>query len=305
MFARKLSSTTDPRLRSLLQKAVRRGYSRVAEQTVRALDRNGDSAWLRARSVVITFEECWPLARQLDVTKTVDSKIRALVSAAVSVKYKDAAGLGALAYAHSEGDATVLIASSDTSPIRLVTEALKRPSSFFEWCEKSFTSQDQSDIVKAARRYLGSAGWAWDKACILAAAYLAVKTRVPTTSVARAPDHEFPYWVALDKHTPQGKDTLRQVAKKMKKPYRQILWASFYFESALVNELGMSPWWEVEKLWRLRKAGLSIDEAETIWDQAREHMRHLLRQDGEMLKTTVEFGTGAQDGLTPQHELQL
>jgi len=254
---------------------------------------------------VITFEECWPLASKLDVNKTLDSKIHALVSVARSIKFKDAGSLGALAYAHSAGDNSVLALADETGPIRLVAEAIKRPGAFFEWCNKNCTSQVQLDIVRAARRYLGSAGWAWDKACILAAAYLASAATPPQVIEINTDEQDFPYWVALDKHTPQGKNALRSIAREVKKPYRQLLWASFYFESALVTESGPSPWWEVERLWRLRKAGLSVDEAKLLWESVLKKMQDLLALDAIDLKTVVEYETGSYDKVGPQGDLRL
>ena len=69
MFLKTPKASTDQRVRSLLQKAARRGYADVVELALTRLDRSGDKTWLRSRTVVITFEECWPLAAALSVTR--------------------------------------------------------------------------------------------------------------------------------------------------------------------------------------------------------------------------------------------
>src|SRR5438067_1153890 len=104
MFLKPRRPTTDPRLRSLLQKAARRGAVAVAEQSARCLDAMGDKTWLRSRAVVITFEESWPCASTLALDRTPVSKRDALLVVAKIVKQKDAAGLGALSHALSEKD---------------------------------------------------------------------------------------------------------------------------------------------------------------------------------------------------------
>ena len=81
-------------------------------------------------------------------------------------------------------------------------------------------------------------------------------------------EENFPFWAALDKHTPQGKIGLREVANKTRIPWRQLNWASFYFASANVNELAPSRRWKNEVELRLGKVGLSVHEAESIWAKA-------------------------------------
>ena len=72
-------------------------------------------------------------------------------------------------------------------------------------------------------------------------------------------------WVALDKHTPQGKDAIREACKAVGTQYRKAIWCGFYFESAKVNNLCPSPWWDAERAWRLRKVGLDDQAAEALW----------------------------------------
>ena len=295
MFVKQRKDSTDPRLRSLLQKAVRRGHSGVVESTARRLDAARDKAWLRSRAVVITFEECWPLAQQLSISTQFDSRLAAFLRVASAEKQKDAAGLGTLAYAFSEGDQTILDVVPDRWALRTVSEALRRPLAFFEWAQGNCTSPTALQIVDAARRYLAAATWGWDKACIIAGAFLATTVGVPESRKASNTEGAFPYWVALDKHTPQGKEILHEIARERSISYRHLIWSSFYFESAKVNALGESPWWKAERAWRLTRAGLTAEAAEQLWEGLHAVIAERLRPEAEELRSVVETN-GASPG---------
>ncbi len=288
MFLKPPKASTDQRVRSLLQKAVRRGYAQVVELALARLDRSGDKTWLRSRAIVITFEECWPLAASLSIDRELSSKRNALLSVAKAAKQKDAAGLGALAHAYQEGDQSMLDCVPDRYQLRIVSEALQRPGDFFEWILSRSRTQRSTDVIRSSERYLPAATWPWDKACILAGALLATLGDMPTMEPAETQPGEFPYWVALDKHTPEGKVALTEAAKEVKSSYRRLIWASFYCESTRVNRLLPSPWWDAERTWRLRRAGLSADAAEELWSRARPLVRQRLEGKAASLKEFVE-----------------
>lgn len=288
MFLKTPRASTDQRVRSLLQKAARRGYAQIVELALARLDRSGDKTWLRSRAVVITFEECWPLAASLSIDRELSSKRTALLSVTEAAKQKDAAGLGALAHAYQEGDQSMADCVPDRRVLRIVSEALGRPGAFFDWVLGQSRSQQTTDVIRSAHRYLPAATWQWDRACILAGALLATIGDMPTIEPADAPSEEFPYWVALDKHTPEGKVALAEVAKQVNSSYRRLIWASFYCESARVNRLLSSPWWDAERTWRLRRAGLSWDAAVELWSHARPLIHQRLEVEAAALKKFVD-----------------
>lgn len=294
MFLKQRKATTDPRLRSLLQKAARRGNATTVEKVARRLYETGDRTWLRSRAAVITFEECWPLAGLLFLERGAESKVDALMRVARAVKQKDAAGLGAMAYAFHEGDTSTLIGLHDTKPVRFVSEALSRPAAFFDWSASRCVSDAQFQVVRAAKAYLAAATWGWDKTCILAGAYLASAGPVPTVDLASQSDESFPYWVAFDKHTPQGKEALHTAALELGISYRQIIWAGFYLESAQTNALAESSWWEIEKAWRLKKAGLTISSASEVWERVRPILKRLILSEEINLREFVEMNRQEQ-----------
>ena len=297
MFLKKRKASTDPRLRSLLQKAARRGYPDVVELVARRLYDNGDRTWMRSRAVVITFEECWPLAQRLALSKEPESKFAALREVTSVVKQKDAAGLGALGFAYHEGDHSMVHIVPDPWALRMVSEAIDRPQAFFEWAASHSRSEASAKIVDSAKRYLAAATWGWDKACIIAGAFLAVTKSIPDLEMAPIHDTAFPFWVALDKHTPQGKVELRRLSAEFNLPYRHLIWSNFYFESAVVNSITESPWWNVEMKWRLHRAGLTLETGAALWKKVRIILRDRLAVEADNLRAIVESPTNIRNGV--------
>ncbi len=297
MYLKQRKASTDPSLRSLLQKAARRGYSQVVEVTARRLNAIGDGTWLRSRAVVVTFEECWPLAQHLTLNRDPESRVAALAHVTRAVKQKDAAGLGALSFAYHEGDTSAVDHVPNAWAVRVVSEALERPVQFFSWATSQAPTKTSVDVIEAARRYLAAATWGWDKACILAGAFLAATGEVPTCDDGQPPDCDFPYWVALDKHTPDGKEVLRQLGIELGVSYRHLIWAGFYFESATVNSLSASPWFEAERAWRLKRAGLSLASGAELWSRVRSILPQRLHEAAQTLRKNAESTNQGQQGL--------
>ncbi len=293
MYLKKLRASTNPRLRSLLQKAVRRGAGDIVQATISNIITLGDRAWLRSRAVVITFEESWPLAQSLALTKDQQTKETALLRVSHATKQKDAAGLGALAFAYHEGDRSMLDIVLSKHALQIVAEGLDRPKDYFEWALSQCSSEESHCVVMAARDYIAAATWGWDKATILAAAFLAT-SGVPTLLPAKSTVSDFPYWVALDKHTPEGKEAFRRVGIKCRVAYRQLIWAGFYCESTVVNALEPSAWFDVERFWRLRKAGLNPENAERLWIRLRPVIRNELETTAADLRLQIESQKNVQ-----------
>jgi hypothetical protein len=273
--------------RSLLQKAVRRGDVALTRRTADHLGEVGDTSWLRQRTGVIVLEECWPLAADLDWSPGTRPLTRALARAAQAVKAKDATGLGSLAYARTKGDTSVLTGAATDCHVARLAEAIQEPATFWDWAQREAPSGRARTVVEAARQAHRRGGWPWDKAFIQAAAYLAVTDRVPEVQDAVPTATAFPFWVALDRHTPQGKVVLRTVAKQEGLPFRHLLWTSFYFEGAQLNQAAPSIWWELDVAWRLRKVGLDVEQGRAIWEHARPIVAAALRTQADELRAHV------------------
>ena len=292
----KANADTHQDCRSLIQKAVRRGNSNLVAKVVDHLYEIGDKNWLKQRIGVIIAEECWPLLVEWELPNTPEATIDLLSRVAWSVKFKDAAGLGSLAYALSEGDTSVLSGSDEDDYIRRIGEAAKDPNQYWNRIISECSNDREAALIERAKKVYRKGGWPWDKALTQAAAYLAVTDGIPKPQKVDKSNGEekFPFWAALDKHTPQGKTALRKVANQTRIPWRQLNWVSFYFESAIVNNLAPSRWWEKEREWRLSKAGLSVHKAQSIWTQAKPLFVELLQHESGLLEQCIDNSTPNQ-----------
>jgi hypothetical protein len=275
---------SDPRYRSLLQKAVRRGNVELVLTTSALLEDFGpkEKKWFGERTAVITFEECWPLGTDLIFNKRFHSKVAALVNVTRSFKAKDAAGLGSLGYTLSQGDPSVLDGSSDDKHVKIIASAIRRPNDFWNWIRSREKSDDQNALTQNALRFKNT-GFPWDRAFVLAAAYLAVVEGIPDINQSAEDDIPFPYWVALDQITPQGRRALRDIARDLHMQLSQLIWTYFYFEGSITNGTLKSKWWDKACDWRFRKVGMLREEALLLWEPAKIQVIEALAEDSRQL----------------------
>lgn len=266
----KSRSHIEARYRSLLQKAVRRGHTDLVLITSALLESLSpkEKNWYRTRTAIITFEECWPLGSELIFNRKFHSKVAALMKVTRSSKLRDAAGLGYLASALIEGDTAVLNGTTDDKHVRIIANAIKRPDAFWQWIAARKNSDDQKALIENAMRYKQE-GLPRDRAVIQAAAYLSVIEKPPPRYRPSLPDQAFPYWVAFDKHTPEGRLVLRDVSRDLHIPQPQLEWTCFYFEGAKTNGEIPSKWWTRNCRRHFKKVGLAIEEAHLLWEPAK------------------------------------
>ena len=306
---RKANPHTHQDCRSLLQKAVRRGNYTLVAKVVDHLYEIDDVRWLKQRVGVIIVEECWPLIGEWELPKKLEEQhaaIRDMLSrAAICAKFKDATGLGSLAYALSEGDNSVLTGSHEDADIKHISEAIRRGKEYWEWIVSQCPSALTTRLVKRASDAYRKGGWPWDRAFMQAAAYLAVTDSLPKLRAGPKSESKFPFWIALDKHTPQGKAALSKAAKKTGFPWRQLNWVSFYCESGLVHNLTPSRWWDKEVKWRLGKVGLSPEEAKSIWTKVRPVFIELLRDESRRLEQHLGISSSQPNNISDSKQLNL
>lgn len=274
-------SAVDDRLRSLLQKAVRRGHTELvasASAMIESRDPQPEE-WFDKRTAVIVFAECWPLGGQLRAARGLAGKVAALCRAAAASKLRDASGLGLLAFALARGDTATLDGSTRDKAVRLIARAIEHPAGFWDWVEGRPVEPPARELIANARRCKQGTR-PHDKAVIQAAAYLAATDRLP--EIAAAPEHEpgFPFWVAFDRHTPEGKRALHDVARDLHIPLPHLEWISYYFEGARTNAEIPSTWWQAYCAWRFRRIGVQPEEAHLIWEPARRQLVDALAEDG-------------------------
>ncbi len=281
----------DARFRSLLQKAIRRGNEALVLLTASYLQHSPKTGkgWLRSRAVVITFEECWPLGAQLIFNTRFHSKAAALVRVCRAVKTKAATGLGVLALALAEGDRSVLSGDSPSDrSIRIIADAVRRPDDYWGWVLKQPADVTTGRLIDNAYRFK-NAGLPHDRAIIKAAVYLALKNGVPEVApyACQATVDAFPYWIALDQHTADGKEIYREVARDLFLPPYQLEWIGFYLEGAQTSCDVPCDWWQRYLDWQFNKAGITPATAREIWTDARPRLEAALARTGHRLHKTL------------------
>jgi hypothetical protein len=275
---------SDPRYRSLLHKAVRRGNVDLVLTTSALLQSLGskESRWYTGRAAILTFEECWPLGAELVFKRPYHSKVAALVKVTQAQKAKDAAGLGSMAYALSKEDRSVLTGSMAEKHIRIIANALERPDDFWDWIRSRAKTDNHNILLENATR-IKKTGFPWEKAFCLAGAYLGIVEGIPDIKQSMPSDSPFPYWIALDHQTPQGRRVLRDIARDLHIQLPQLIWTFFYFEGAITNSSLPSKWWQMACDWRFRKVGLKPEEAHLLWEPAKIQVKEALADDSRQL----------------------
>lgn len=280
----KISAQIDPRYRSLLQKASRRGHINLALTVSTYIGLSGPIAkrWFKQQATLTTFRVCWPLASELNFTRRFHSKVAAIINVTRSVKNQDAAGLGAMAYALDRGDRTVLTATPSDRELKIVANAIKRPDDFWAWIE------DQDNTGReAAIRYFRKIGNSFDRAIIMSAAYLTTVTEPQNVFWAEAQDDRFPYWVAFDHHVQQGQEALTRISKDLHIPLPQLIWIFFYFEGSRTQKRFSSVWWDRYCHWRFKKAGMTPEQAHLMWHSVRPQLTAALTEDAHSLHREI------------------
>ena len=281
----KSQADTDARYRSLLQKAVRRGHVDLVYTTSALLESSSSKErdWYRTRTAIITFEECWPFGCELIFNRKFHSKVAALIKVTRAQKIRDASGLGYLAYALHSGDTSVYDGTPADKDIRIVANAIQRPDDFWRWIATQKQSAHQASLIENATRFKHE-GLPRDKAVIQAAAYLAITSDIRVRFESRPPTESFPFWVVFDRHTPEGKLALRDVARDMHIQLPQLEWTCFYYEGSKTNGEAPSSWWDRRCKWHFQKAGLHAEEAHLLWEPAKQQMIDALAGEARSLQ---------------------
>ncbi len=281
---------TEQICRSLLQKSVRRGATSVTEKAAIHLIQKGDTAWLKNRLGVITFEESWTRVSELQFTTDESSLIKQYIDLSNISKNKDAAGLGSLAYELSKGvTSTISMRDPENKHIKIVAEAIKRPDDFWRWTKKIRLDTVGKNFLEKAELGHRLAGWPWDKAFALASAYLFVSHDIPEVTLQSPKEIiDFPFWVAIDKHTSTGKQALLKCSEKFNLNKTVIGWIQFYLESAKCENLETSPWWEREKSWRLESEGVGGDKSTIIWNNISDFIKEIVAAEASNIKEELE-----------------
>ena len=273
--------------RSLLQKAVRRGEVKIVEKVVKYLLSIGDIKWLGRRLTVIIYEECWTIGDQITDCNILEQ----YKNLTLTVKNKDAAGLATLAAKYNEGNWSALRGTKpQRDAITSVANAIKNPDAFWSWVKgQKLAFNKHHGRIKAAKVAVSKANFETDKAMMFAAAYFAVKDEIPiTTHVQPQQSKDFPYWIAYDKHTSEGKEIIIEACQKINIYASRGMQLAFYFEGALCNQLTASPYWHLSKDWQIENMGYTDTQADIIWNKLKPEIIELTKKRVEELRATLD-----------------
>ncbi len=279
----KISRKINPGYRSLLQKAVRRGHVDLVVTLSSLIGSLGamEKRWFGQQVAVMAFRMCWPLALELKITRPFHSKVAAMIKTARSVKNQDAAGLGAMAYAASKGELVPEQLSQDRA-IRIVSSSIQRPDDFWAWFDAESQTRPSPRLWSPGR-----GATLFDRAIIQAAAYLAVTTEPPELSTSDSIDDRFPYWIAFDHHTREGRRGLADISRDLNIPLAQLRWILFYFEGARTQKRITSVWWDRYCRWQFEKVGCIPEQAHLIWQTARPQLIAALTEEARRLHRDI------------------
>lgn len=272
-------------LRSLLQKAVRRGNKELVQKVVLYLFSIQDHDWLRKRLAVIVFEECWTFANKLNFENKEEYILNQYLSLTETIKNKDAAGLGLFSYNYSEGLIKNIkyVEKDKIKYIKHVAQAINRPNDFWNWVKsESKNDFDKSDFIDKSYQSFKKASWAWDKAFIISGAYLAIIEDLPKTKLSNLKS-EAPYWLGIDKHTEIGRNYLKILANKNNISLEIIYLLSFYLEGAICNEIEENYWWNKENEIILDNINMSFLEAYNLWSKLKDDFVNSLKEEIKIL----------------------
>jgi hypothetical protein len=272
--------------RSLLQKAIRRGNQELTEKVVAYLLAVNDMAWLKKRLYVITYEECWIYGSHISLNNNLDE----YKNLAVTVKNKNAAGLAALAGDYNSGnyvpDSTM--PEHQLNAIRSVANAIKNAPAFWQWVKKEPGYAANKNRIEMAEKAVSKAVFEIDKAMMYASAYLTVRESVPEIQFTQPiNDRNFPYWIAIDKHTDRGRVMLTEAANRVGIDSYNGMILAFYLEGAKCNQISDSPYWDMISNWEFSHRGMTYSQAIDYWELMKPIIIDLTKDDVDKIKTRI------------------
>jgi len=273
--------------RSLLQKAVRRGNEYVVDKVFRYLLLNDNKLWLKKRLVVMGYEECWAFADKLNTNCSNYELLQQYKALSSKMKNKNADGLAGLARKLNEYEKSVLVGSEEEQKaIQSVANALKYPEEFWKWIQSEKYYQENKFRIERAKKDVNRKTISDDSSMMFAAAYLAAKYPIPeTNSVDLDNEKDFPYWIAVDKHTSVGREAYIEACNSIDLMPMRGMHLGFYLEGSVCNEVVQSPFWDYMVNWYLNHIGFTREEAKNKWEELKSILIELTKNDvNEMLE---------------------
>jgi hypothetical protein len=255
--------------RSLLQKAVRRGNEYVIDKVFRYLLLNDNKLWLKKRLVVMGYEECWTFANKININCSNYEILEQYKTLARKIKNKNADGLADLARKLNEYEYSALVGNEqEQKAIQSVANSMKYPEKYWKWIRTQPLCQGHKFRIEQAKRDVNKKTISDDSSMMYAAAYLAVKYLIPETQ-SMEPDNDpnFPYWIAVDKHTSIGREAYIEACNSINLSPVRGMHLGFYLEGGVCNKVIESPFWDHMVNWYLNHIHFTMNEAKEKWEE--------------------------------------
>jgi len=269
---------------SLIQKAVRRGNVELVEKVFKYLiDIKGQRHWLKNRLAVIGYEECWPYANTINFNCSDYELLQQYKAFACKVKNKDCDGLAYLANKLNEWEKKALRGDAiQREGIQRVADAMKDDTKFWKWIEQQSLYSKHQQRIEAARQAMKRS---WDdRAIMFAAAYLSITYPIPPVlEIEPNNNPNFPFWVAIDKHTSEGKQIIRTACEKIDLPSKRGEFLTFYFAGALCNKVQDMPFFKLMKEYKVERMGYTQDEVKAFWLKLRPQIIQMSKDDVDLM----------------------
>ena len=279
-------------IHSLLQKAVRRAEVELVAKLVKYLISIDDFTWLKNRLAVITYEECWTYGSQLYNDENQHKVLEQYLELTATVKNKNAAGLATLASKYHEGDWTALVGDQDQAgAIEVVANAITSPDDFWKWIRnQKRTYGKHHGRIESAKKAITKAKFKTDKAMMYAAAYFSAKDEVPKTAPAQPQNSpNFPYWVAIDKHTNMGRVAFLDAYQMVDLLLVDAQTITFYLEGSKCNQIANSPYWDLAKQWNFdRMNDLTPQMIHAKWEEFKPVFIKLTKSRADEVREIIE-----------------
>ena len=281
-------------MRSLLQKGVRRGDPELVEKVFDYLIKDGDLSWVKQRLSVITAEECWPLLFEISDKSNIRKVKDMFLRVTESEKYKGAAGIASYAsrVADKGHSQKVYGTKQEKELVQITAEFILKPEDYWEKLKSKAKKENKEHLYFTVKELSKSASFETDKAMFFVAGLLAVNFGIPKITIPNkiSPQEEFPYWIAIDKHTELGRVLIREFAMNHKdytsfegmefylKKYQ------FYFEGSKVNHLADERLWKLNVLSDLVRMKRTESDAEEEWEKYKPELIKYLEKYTDEIK---------------------
>ena len=290
-----LNHKKDDVLRSLLQKAVRRSQLFILLETMNQLIKNNDQDFLIKRLPVILFEEAWHLANVIELDENIDNVLNNYIRICLSYKNKKIAGLASL-YDIIVSKHFLLDDSHSREDYDYISEVFDNTKGsiggdfyFNNLCRVAKEQGASSLFLKNCMIARKNANLFHDELYPIIALNVFIEDKhIPEEKHIGEEDVlKFPFWIAIDKHTKKGKETITEAANKLRINPEKALAVSFWLEGGNCYPQMYSRWYDKAVQHKMKSIGYTLEQARQIWEQLSPLIKHSLDKESKKLEKVM------------------